>query len=249
MLFRSTHHLRRLHFTDSVSELAALRLTNRVLAKLRSYGLISPLARRIGGIRAGSAAFVWTLTPVGARLLALKNNNDAPRKRSYEPSIIFLKHTLALSEVAVRLHEMDRAHKLSLITTANEPNCWRTYSGAGGAAKTLKPDLFAITASEEYEDNWFLELDRNTEIPSTVIKKCKQYIAYYKTGGEQRKYGVFPYVVWIVPDEKRCGQLAARIAKELPAKDARLFIVTLMDELEALLTSGAENFSKERKTL
>lgn len=248
--YMTTHHFRRLYFTTSASELAAIRTTNYALAKLRDSGLISPFARKIGGIRAGSGMYVWALTPSGARLLAIRERNeDVPRKRSHDPSLAFLEHTLAVSEVFVRLNEMAREGRLSLLTAANEPGCWRSYSGAGGEVKTLKPDMFAITASGEYEDNWLLELDRDTEAPSTVLKKCKQYITYYKTGREQHKYGVFPCVVWIVPDTKRRTALERHIRKSIPAKESRLFLVILMDEMEALLTNGAENFNKERKTL
>ncbi len=246
--YMATHHFRRLYFTESASELAAIRTTNYALAKLRDYGLIAPFARRIGGIRAGSGMHVWAMSPGGARLLAIcERNEDVPRKRSHEPSLAFLEHTLAVSEVFVRLREMTGAGRSSLLAATNEPGCWRSYFGAGGAVKTLKPDMFAVTASGEYEDNWLLELDRNTESPSTVLKKCKQYIAYYKTGVEQRKYGVFPCVVWIVPDQKRRAALERHIRKGISEKESKLFLVIVMDELENLITSGSENFNEERK--
>jgi hypothetical protein len=123
-----------------------------------------------------------------------------------------------------------------------EPICWRTYTDARGATKKLKPDMFAITASDEYEYNWFLEVDRATEAPSTVLRKCAQYAAYYKTGAEQQKYSVFPVVVWLVPDEKRQKSIASRIAKEITGKDARLFVAIVEKELESLVLNGAENF-------
>ena len=248
--FMTTHHLRRLLFTNNASKLAALRASNRILAKLREYEIIDTLNRRIGGIRAGSGAFVWTLTPNGIKLLAMQNKAEdiLPRKRTYEPSTAFLEHTLAVTETAVRLHELHAAEKLSLTSTANEPDCWRIYSGAGGEAKTLKPDMCAVTVIGEYEDSWFLELDLASEAPKTILSKCMQYIAYCKTGAEQHKRGVFPYVVFIVPDRKRQENLERHILKGLPEKEHRLFLVIVMEELEPLLLKGAEKFNKERKT-
>ena len=245
--YLTTHHLRRMYFKDSISGLAALRACNRILAKLCRYGLVAHLKRRIGGVRAGSGAFVWLLAPAGARLLdiAEPRSEASPRKRRFEPSFAFLEHTLAVAETAVRLDEMEEAGKLKVLAAANEPDCWRGYSGAGGEPKTLKPDMFAVTAIGEYTDNWFLEIDLATEALSTVLKKCLQYISYYKTGLEQQKYGVFPYVVWIVPDEKRRDTVTGRI-EELPHRKAQLFVVILMDELELLLIKGAEDFKKER---
>ena len=244
----TTHHLRRLHFTGATSELTALRATNRVLNKLNGYSLVSRLKRRIGGVRAGSGAYVWRLAPAGHRLLALteKREGAPPRKRDYEPSRAFLEHTLAVTETVVRLEELTASGGLLLSAITSEPECWRKYSGSGGEAKTLRPDLFAVTVSGEYEDSWFFEIDLATEAPSTVLRKCAQYILYYKTGTEQNKYGVFPYIVWIVPDEKRRTAIAERIRKELPPVDAALFIVILMDELETLLYGGAEKFNNKR---
>ena len=246
--YMTTHHLRRLFFVGAVSKPAALRSCNRVLAKLRGLGIICALNRRIGGVRAGSGAFVWTLTPNGIKLLTIDEYNEetTPRKRSYEPSFAFLQHKLACVEIAVRLHELHMVKKLTLVNITNEPDCWRVYSGISGEVKRLKPDLFTVTAVGEYEDNWFLELDLASEAPSTVLKKCMQYIAYYRTGVEQRKSGVLPYVVWIVPDRKRQVSLHTYIQKSMPEKEAELFIVIVMDEFEPLLTLGAERFMKER---
>lgn len=249
--YMTTHHLRRLHFRNCTSELSALRSSTRVLSRLCKEGLITHLARRIGGVRAGSGAFIWTLASAGARLLSLIERSDeiTPRKRSYEASHAFLEHTLARSEVYVRLNEMAAVGKLSLNTVESEPNCWRTYTGIGGTPKYLKPDLFAITSSGDYRDNWFWEIDRNTEAPVTVLRKCLQYISYYKTGTEQRINDVFPYVIWLVPDQKRRESLMAHIQKELSSRSASLFVVILMDELETLLLRGAEEFNKERTKL
>ena len=236
--YMTTHHLRRLYFTDCISDVAALRAVNRTLSKLREYGVITHLKRRIGGVRAGSGAFVWALAPAGDRLLQGK-----VRKRSIEPLSIFLEHTLAVAETAIKLHELDVAKKIILSNIDTEPTCWRMYSGVGGGVKTLKPDMFAITASGEYEDNWFLELDLDTESPSTVLKKCLQYITYYKTGREQKDLGVFPLIVWIVPDGKRKSSLKRHISEGISANDMRLFIVITMNELEPLLIGGADIFN------
>ena len=248
--YLTTHHLRRLYFTDSASHQAALRAACRILTKLHDHGLIEHLNRRIGGVRAGSGAFVWTLTPAGVKLLALSSRGEGPQTRlhHHEPSQAFMEHTLAVAETFVRLREMELSGKISLTTITNEPGCWRHYAGLGGSPKILKPDLFSVTASGEYEDNWFLEIDLATEAPITVLRKCQQYTAYYKTGAEQHLHSVFPYVVWIVPDSKRRETMTRRIIKDLPPSESDLFIVILMDELETLIVNGAETFNKERTT-
>jgi hypothetical protein len=243
--YLTTNQLRRLHFRDSATDIAALRAANRILAKLKDLGVVAALERRIGGVRAGSGSFVWTLSPTGARLLALIANaaGKPVRKRFYEPSPAFLEHTLAVAEVSIRLMEpaFSESHT-SLVTLQNEPDCWRTFAGAGGAAKCLKPDLFAITSTDDYEDHWFMEIDLATESPSQVVRKCGLYVSYRKSGREQQKTGVFPFVVWIVPDAKRKDAVRRHIADNLHGS-VNIFAVITLDELGILIEQGADGFA------
>src|SRR6266851_903019 len=91
-ILRSVHHLhflsatqlQRLHFpSTSHTPLGAVRSCRRVLARLVDCRALIRLERRIGGVRAGSASFVYSLGPVGQRLLA----DEAPRRRRQEPSL------------------------------------------------------------------------------------------------------------------------------------------------------------------
>ena len=164
--------IQRLHFTDSVNQSAALRVTQRVLVRLKSCDLIEHLERRIGGVRSGSGSYVWALTDKGYRLLHLNEDNNRSRKRFYEPSPAFLEHTLAIAETYLQLIETCRNNKMELIKTEFEPKCWRGYTDIDSKPATLKPDLFAITASGDYEDFWFIEVDLSTEAPGKILDKC-----------------------------------------------------------------------------
>jgi hypothetical protein len=250
-----TGQVQRLYFRQSISKLAATRATNRCLLRLEGWGLLTTLKRRIGGVRAGSSSYVWALTPTGYRLLGLLDNLSASvgrgstarfvRKRTHEPSSAFLQHTLAVAEVAIRLTELAANRKIGLMERQVEPDCWREYTNAGGTASTLRPDLFAITsplvdnASNSYEDYWFIEVDLATESPAVVVRKCQQYLNYLRSGEEQQRSGVFPLVVWIVPDGKRKESLSAHIVENLP-DDKRLFVVITLGELNNLLIDGLE---------
>jgi hypothetical protein len=79
----------------------------------------------------------------------------------------------------------------------------------------LKPDLYAVALSDKYADHCFFEVDRSTEALSRVVDKCWRYVDYYRTGAEQRQNGVFPLVVWVVPDEKRKNTLEQYIENEM----------------------------------
>ena len=234
-----TSQLQRLHFTDAATPTAALRAASRSLKKLRELGLIDHLSRRIGGVRAGSGAMVWHLTHAGERLIYLHNHTLTPTKRFFEPSPYFLAHTLAVAEVAVQLTELCRNnHGMKLSVLQPEPECWRTYSEYGSVL-ALKPDLFAVTLSDQYEDRWFFEVDLETESPAKVVEKCEKYHHYYRSGLEQQASEVFPLTVWIVPTINRKERLIAHI-REAFGKYPKLFAVITKDELAHLIRYGGD---------
>lgn len=221
--YATTSQLTRLHFTGNATPKAATRAANRALAKLQEYRLISALDRRIGGVRAGSSDFVWSLTNGGSRLLNLDTEEDEPRRRRFDPSPRFVEHTLATTELYVQLCGISGV----TVTTAHfEPLCWRDR---------LKPDMFAVTTDGEYEDHWFFEIDLNTEAPCRIAQKCEQYEEYYRSGAEQ----VFPLVVWIVPDAKRQASIREQITQSKTLKHKNIFTVITPDELEGLVRKGA----------
>lgn len=236
--YLTTSQLQRLHIVDAPSRSAALRAMSRNLKKLKELHLIDTLDRRIGGVYHGSNSFVWHLTAAGEHLLRLTDHKARLYKTSFEPSTYFLIHTLSVSECFVRLTEICRSKGISLTEAENEPHCWRPYNRAGKIV-SLKPDLFAITRCDDYEDRWFFEIDLATESPVKIIEKCHIYHQYYQSGLEQKQFGVFPLVVWIVPDATRKESITAHIRAEFE-KFPKIFIVITPEELETLLRQNVE---------
>lgn len=235
--FMLTGQIQRLHNTEASTQTAALRATAREMKKLKEYGLVRHLERRIGGVRAGSTSMVWHLTEAGHRLLELDSQEKRVRKRHLEPSLNHLNHSIAVSACYVQIHEICRQNSnMSLSRADAEPTCWRAYSHQGNIVY-LKPDLFFATKCGEYEDLWFVELDLATESPATILKKCERYLDYYKTNIEQRKYGVFPVTIWLVPDKNRKEILKTAISKTYK-KGVKMFLVITPDELEKLIVHG-----------
>lgn len=234
-----TNQLQRLYFSDASTPTAGLRAASRSLKKLRELGLIDHLARRIGGVRAGSGAMVWYLTHAGERLIYLHSRKLTPTKRFFEPSPYFLAHTLAVAEVAVQLTELCQDHcGMELSALQPEPDCWRNYSECGSIL-VLKPDLFAVTLSDRYEDRWFFEIDLDTESPVKVVEKCEKYHRYYRSGLEQKESEVFPLTVWIVPTAERRDRIIAHLRKAFE-KQPKLFAVITKDELAHLIQHGGD---------
>lgn len=237
--FLTSRQIRRHHFADHATVTAAIRATNRALARLAELGLIAHLDRRVGGVRAGSGSHVWTLTEAGARMLSITEQMEGlpARVRAHEPTTSFLEHTLAVAEVCLRLSEATRGGNFSVVELLREPDCWRAYSGRHGGVVQLKPDLSLVTTCGEYEDHWFLEIDRSTEPPSRVVRACLKYEAYRQTGAERKRVGVFPAVVWITPDAKRANTLQGHITKT-PGLSRDLYAVVQIDDLPALIKAG-----------
>src|SRR2546423_12164294 len=184
--FLTPRQIEALHFADHATELAGARVSRRVLARLTDERLLARLQRRVGGVRAGSASFVYALGPVGGRLV------DGQRRRLVEPSTTFLVHTLAVAQAHVELVQASRTGQLELLSVDVEPGCWRRYTGSGGAREVLRPDLYVVTGSGNFEDCWFVEIDCDTESPLALRRKCHTYEAYRRSGREQEAHGTFP---------------------------------------------------------
>jgi hypothetical protein len=237
----TTELLRRLHFTYErhATEAAAAVAAMRVLGRLETHGLVARLKRRIGGVRAGSSGIVWQLGATGERLLRVLRGENK-RRRYIEPSALFVDHALAIAELAVCLRELDRSRALELVTLESEPACWRSFLAPHGARSRLKPDLFAITASGEYEDHWFIEVDRATEHPGVVVRKAAVYQRYAATGAHQAEYGLFPVVLWVVPDQKRQQVIAAALTAERGLQ-RELFRVITKEQFHGTITGKANS--------
>jgi hypothetical protein len=98
-------------FANHASQLTAARVARRVLRRLAALHVISHLDRRIGGIRAGSASFVWRVGPVGDRLL--READSSARQRQREPGRLFLDHCLAVADAHLALIRPITAARLS----------------------------------------------------------------------------------------------------------------------------------------
>jgi hypothetical protein len=233
----TTAQLRRLHFAAGHATVAAASgAVLRVLVRLESHTLVSRLARRIGGVRSGSSGIVWQLGSTGERLLRTIHGQKQ-RRRYVEPSPAFVAHTLAIAELAIGLHELQNRRAIELVSMETEPACWRSFVGPHGTLEWLKPDLYAVTASGDYEDHWFFEADLATEHPPVVVRKAKVYQRYAATGAHQARHGLFPAVVWVVPDVTRQEAIKGALAAD-PAIQPGLFRVVTTDEFDQLVTSG-----------
>ena len=244
--FLSGAQLMQLHFADAQADPAAqARSARRALLRLTKLGLLARLPRLIGGVRAGSAGFVYHLDVAGQRLsMELGWQPKRRGRRSVTPGLLFLHHSLRIAELHVQLHEADRSRRIELLELTAEPVCWRSYDGIGSQRPTLKPDSFVRLGLGAYEDSYFVEVDRGTEGSRAVGHQLQAYVAYYRSGVEQTSRQVFPKVLWTAETDERVGMLAAGLLA-LPPDARQLFQVVPFDQAVALM---ADEYSKESAT-
>lgn len=230
----STDHIRRLQFAEGhATELAATRGAVRVLGRLEAGGFIARLTRRVGGPLRGSSATVWQLSATGERLQRARRG-DPTRRRFQEPSPRFVRHALAVSELGVRLVERCRRPDVTLLELKPEPASWRSFTNALGGLSWVRPDLLVVTADDKTETHAWVEVDLGTEHLPTVVRKCALYERYFKTGSEQASRGVFPLVLWVVPDSRRASSVRRAVAAERSLTPELFAVATSDDVLEVL---------------
>lgn len=228
--YASAIQLERLFFTTS-TPLSNARLSRRTLKRLTDIQVLQRIDRRIGGVRAGSAGYIYSLDRAGR---ALNQGTSKGLRRTFEPSYLFLNHTLRVTELYVLLKEANSFGALHLDIFQPEPLCWRPFPGVG--RRYLKPDAYITLRTSEYEYHWFIEIDMDTETMPRIDHKLNGYSAFWATGKEQAVYGLFPTVLFLVPTEARRYQIARQIER-LPPKAQRLFEAALFSQAMQLLVA------------
>jgi hypothetical protein len=227
--FVTGSQLTRLCFADTEDIDANGRAARRALLRLVRLGLLERLPRQVGGVRSGSAGFVYHLGIGGQRLAAERGwQPERRRRRSLTPGTLFVRHALQVSELHTLLIESDRSRRFELLELASEPTCWRSFSGTNGQRQTLKPDSFIRLGLGAYEDIYFIEVDMGTEGSRALERQLQLYTAYALSGQEQTVRGVLPLTLWLGPDSKRVGVIEDSVAR-LPQADQKLFQVTRFD--------------------
>lgn len=209
--------VQRLHVAEG-SALTQARRARAVLERLHDLRLVSRLERRIGGVRAGSAGYVYGLATLGQRLVTQHGPAGGRRLRApWTPSPSFVDHVLDVSELYVRLRELERADStIKLLAFDAEPTAWRPWQSADGEELLLKPDAFTSVAVDDIEYLHFVEVDRSTESSTVLRRKAEVYAAYWQSGTEQGRLGVFPRVLFVVPDERRYAQIIDALSRVDP---------------------------------
>jgi Replication-relaxation len=222
------------------SPVTAARTARRVLAGWNELGILTRLQRRIGGVRRGSAGYVYYLGPVGQRLVAYWQGEGLRRGRFRpEPGSRFVRHGLSVSDLYVSARLAEQEGRLDLLAFDTEPECWRSYQDSFGGRILLKPDAYAEIGLGAYEDRYFVEVDLATESRSVIARKVRSYLDYFNSGQEQAAHGIFPRVLLATTSEAR-RLVLVDICTRLPAEAWQLFTVTTLERAIAVLSGEAD---------
>lgn len=179
------------------SEQASKTPLDRALKRLTDAEYLARLGRMVGGFGGGSGQYVYQLGRAGWRQLG--------KGGGYRPLRVIDHHALQIAECFVLLKASERGGELSVISYAADPASRQTVAGI-----LLTPDAYAelgVPATRQKFMFW-LEIDRDTENAEIIRGKCVRYWrAYQAWPGD-----VFPYVVFVVPDELRRRELERVIA-------------------------------------
>jgi hypothetical protein len=223
--FVTGDQLARLCFTGDADRQANARSARRALLRLVHLDVLARLPRPIGGIRAGSAGFVYYLAIGGQRLAELRGwQPERPRRRSLVPGTLFVRHSLQVAELHARLVEADRSGRFELLELVAEPTSWRAFGGVGHQRDWLKPDSYVRLGLGAFEDSYFIEVDRGTEGSRALERQLNLYVRYHAAGAEQARHGVFPKCLWLTLTAERATALEACV-DSLPRTARPLFSV------------------------
>ncbi|MDA8040763.1 MAG: replication-relaxation family protein [Actinomycetota bacterium] len=227
----SSDQLEALHFAG-----VSRRRAQQRLAVLVERRVLARLPRVIGGVRAGSRGHVYALDVAGQRLADLDRGR---RPRPPKPvGRRYIDHVLAVTAAYVRLVLAERAGSVRILQFIGEPGAWRTFFGPGGGRLTVNPDAYVVLLVNSDEDFWFLEVDLGTEFAPTLTRKCNLYRSYWQSGTEEARTGVFPRVLWLVPNERR-AEVLRQVIRRQPGEAAELFDVALSDAVVERVLQGA----------
>lgn len=220
------------------SPVTRARRARALLQRLADLKLVVRLGRSVGGVRAGSSGYVYGLSGNGQAVVATTGPMGGRRRRVWEVQPSFMDHVLAVADLYVGLIEAERAGSAELMAFEAEPPCWRKFPGGNGETVTLKPDAFVRLGLGEMERSAFVEVDLGTESGPTIARKCAVFVAYWRSGIEQQRHGVFPSVLWLANSERGATRIADAIGR-LPQDVQHLFEVALIADAIATLTTTA----------
>ena len=224
--------LERLHFSTP-NRATRIRMCNYTLKRMTDLKVLVREREPSGGLGGGSDPYYYALDRPGQVIAWPDKTSRGKYWQDPYPDPTYLRHRLGITEVFVAANEAIK-DGFVLRTYQPEPQCWRHLPME--LRRRVRPDAYLALSDGQRLHHWFIEVDMGSEWPKRINEKLNTYYRYYQSGYEQHDLkGVFPLVLWLVPDRKRQGQIQALIDRH-PQPAQRLFRVELQAEAYQVLT-------------
>ncbi len=189
----------------------------RVLVRLYDHGF---LERKFLPVLYGRSPTLYVLDKRGADVLR--------SERGYEDLIWyssnkdlktdFIEHTTAINDFRLSVVVSARKQGLELITWASESQLKSDYDrvriGNGKRPVSLIPDSYFAVSTPAGKAHFFVEIDRGTETLDRFRQKVRAYVAYYESGGYEKRYGTRSIrILTVATGEGRLANLRAATAQ------------------------------------
>jgi hypothetical protein len=166
---------------------------------------------------------MYTLDVTGQHLMRERRAAALPTsrvRRPRPPGERFLAHTVAVSELYTVLVSHTAQAGITLAAFDAEPAAWWP-DGRGW----LKPDAYLRLSAPQFDDHWWVEVDRATESLPTLRRKLNAYLDFYQRG-QLGPNGVMPRVLISTVTERRRDALRD-LVEHLPEPADALFTFAL----------------------
>lgn len=142
----------------------------------------------------GSSPALYILDSRGLELLRRLGIEDFTGVPNKSLSSLYLEHTLAINafRIAVALAAQAQGWELAQWVTENaiKADYDRVRLASSRRPVALVPDgYFSLRVPERGVTHFFLEVDRGTMAVKRFKEKVAAYVAYYRDGGYQQRYG------------------------------------------------------------
>jgi hypothetical protein len=197
------------------------------------------LDRKFLGVHADkmNTPILYVLDKRGAALLQAERGLEVVWSQELRHlTFSFLEHTLAINTVRVAVTKACEQPGFSLLRWSGENELKADYDyvtirTAMGRIQSVSviPDSFILLDTPRGKAAFCLELDRGTMTTARFKTKVEAYMAYYSSGGYQRRYGTRSLrVLTVTPSQGRVASLR-RVTEAAQGKQR--FWFTTLDQI------------------
>lgn len=209
----TSEHVRRTVFKDNLSQTPC----DRAMSRLVSQKLLARIEKRtVGGAKGGSGQYVYQVGYTAWKMMKTEGAYWQARAVNY--------HSLAIAEVYVAITE-----KLDVVRFETEPDSHVKINYF-----PLLPDLYMELNLGTKKRRVWLEIDLGTERPKQLKDKLTRYHQAWNGAGDT--WNPWPFVVFVVPDEKRLRELESLVA-QTPQESRLMFKTALFEDVVQVVGS------------